>query len=109
MRSGCTHTGNDECGRHGQRVRDWRGITHYKQYQNAKTMKKKRNVMCTICTKDADVCTNCNFGCEICMEYNYDEDKINRSKVEHMRNSITHGNIKVKYIDDETNHNETIF
>lgn len=39
--------------------------------------KKKRNVMCTICTKDADVCTNCNFGCEICMEYNYDEDMCN--------------------------------
>ncbi len=43
------------------------------------------------------------------MEYNYEDYKINRSKVEHMRNSITHGNIKVKYIDDETNHNETIF
>ena len=42
------------------------------------------------------------------MEYNYEEYKVNRSKIEHMRNSITHGNIKVKYIDDEENHNGTI-
>ena len=42
------------------------------------------------------------------MEYNYEDYKINRSKIEHMRNSITHGNVKVKYIDDESNHNGTL-
>lgn len=40
-------------------------------------MKKKRNVMCSLCTKDEDVCTNCNFGCKICMEYNHDEEECN--------------------------------
>lgn len=43
------------------------------------------------------------------MEFNFEDYKKNRSKIEHMRNSITHGNIKVKYMDDSEKHNETIF
>ena len=43
------------------------------------------------------------------MEYNFEDYKKNRSMIEHMRNSITHGNVKVKYMDDSENHSHILF